>query len=473
MLETMQNIRSYVNSHAGAPISRQATRHDARLRARARPALIGVSLFSGAGGLDLGLAGAGVDFTAWVESDKDAQETLKANFDVHCEALFGDISDVKPRDLLAHQAPDIFVVAGGPPCQAFSTAGRRQSVHDPRGAVVDRYFRVVGELRPRFFVFENVRGLLSAAVKHRPLTHRGPESCPLSTKERLGSLLRCVLLPRFNALGYEVVVGLADAADYGVPQRRVRVIVLGSRDGEFRVHEYEAVVGRPLTLRDLMPPTHSAPARLPKNRLSGAAGPDDRRLPWLTLRDALADLPSGDPEYMGYSPARRNVFERIPPGANWRYIRDNPERFPRGFLARAMGGALHAAGGRVGFWRRLAWDEPSPTLTTSPVQKATAICHPDDTRPLSVQEYRRVQQFPDSFVVKGGTASKYRQLGNAVPVGLARAIGDALVRASEARPWKAPDDIEGSAVQSAGKDSRPQRATSSDSRSQPLAERRR
>ena len=88
-----------------------------------------------------------------------------------------------------------------------------------------------------------------------------------------------------------------------------------------------------------------------------------------------------------------------------------------------MGGAYKSGGGKVGFYRRLSYDQPSPTVVTSPVQKATMMCHPTQNRPLSVKEYARIQQFPDDWVFTGTTAAKYRQIGNAVPVGLAEAIG--------------------------------------------------
>jgi DNA (cytosine-5)-methyltransferase 1 len=402
------------------------------------PAKPSVSLFSGAGGLDLGLERAGVRFAAWVEIDKDSQETLRRNFRVAECNLFSDITTVQPARLLAAagvERGDAFLVAGGPPCQAFSTAGHRLSINDPRGALVERYFEVVESVMPRFFVFENVRGLLSAALSHRPLARRGSGHGLMRADEELGSLFRRVILPRFQSLGYEVAAGLVDAADYGVPQRRTRVIVLGSRDGEFKSDDFQVVFGRPMELSDLMPPTHSGPPSLKKSRLIASA-PGQRPRPWETLRSAFQTVPQEPPEFIPYSPSRVRVFEMIPPGRNWRYIRDNPSLFTEGFLTKAMGGALSSTGGRVGFWRRLSYDEPSPTLTTSPVQLATGLCHPEGIRPLSVQEYKRLQDFPPTYFLEGTTASKYRQLGNAVPVGLGEAIGEALARTAAGEPWR-------------------------------------
>lgn len=381
----------------------------------------GISLFSGAGGLDLGLQRCGIDFRAWVEVDRWARETLCANFACPGDTVFGDLTQLDPGDLVKAAGlaqGDAFVVAGGPPCQAFSTAGRRRSVRDKRGLLVNSYFNVVAAVRPRFFVFENVRGLLSAALRHRPLAERGPDHPDLMRTERHGTVLRHVILPRFERLGYEVIIGVLDAADFGIAQRRRRVFMLGSRDHEFRSKEFEELFLRPITLQDLVPPTHG-----------------DGRKPWVTLRQVFHRMPRRQ-EHAYYSPTRAEIYGLIPEGQNWRYIRDNPSLFPRGFLRAVMGGALDSTGGRVGFWRRLAWNEPSPTLMTSPVQKATGLCHPSKARPLSVQEYMRVQDFPDDFDVRGPLSARYRQLGNAVPVSLGYAVGQALCRSASGRPWK-------------------------------------
>jgi DNA (cytosine-5)-methyltransferase 1 len=155
----------------------------------------------------------------------------------------------------------------------------------------------------------------------------------------------------------------------------------------------------------------------------------------VTLRQVLRQMPRSQ-DCVHFSPARERVYGLIPEGQNWRFIRDNPSQFPRGFLRAVMGGALDSTGGRVGFWRRLAWREPSPTLLASPSQKATGLCHPSKTRPLSIQEYMRVQDFPDDFDVRGPISARYRQLGNAVPVGLGNAVGQALLHSASGRPWK-------------------------------------
>lgn len=378
-----------------------------------------ISFFSGAGGLDLGLERAGIETLAFVEIDKDAQATLHANRHLRRHpdaAILGDITSLSAGDVLSAAGMTkgaAFLAAGGPPCQSFSTAGRRGSIADPRGGMLTHFARMIDGIQPRFFVFENVRGILSAAIRHRPLNQRGPGAAPLTPDEELGSLLRRVILPTLrDELRYEVVYGLVNAADYGVPQTRERVFFLGSRDHEFGSERWPFLE---MALTRLMPPTHS------RSNESGLPA-------WLTLKDALRGLSDRRPEFIPYSPARRAVLELVPAGRNWRHLRDE---HGHDFLRTVMGGAYESDGGKVGFWRRLDFAKPSPTVPASPIQKGTSLCHPVDTRPLSVREYARIQQFPDGYTFVGSTASKYRQIGNAVPVGLAASIGQALLNVAE------------------------------------------
>lgn len=201
-----------------------------------------------------------------------------------------------------------------------------------------------------------------------------------------------------KGIGYEVVYGLLNAADYGVPQTRERVIFIGSRDGEN--------ISLPL-------PTHS---------VAGAGGLQK----WRTFKDAVMGLEDQLPEFVSYSEGRLKYLRLLKAGQNWRNLPDE-------LKAEAMGGAYNSGGGKVGFYRRLSWDKPAPTVTTSPHQKATDMCHPEELRPLSVRECARVQTFPDDWVFYGSVVSKYRQIGNAVPVIFAKAIGEYLGKVKNAQ----------------------------------------
>jgi DNA (cytosine-5)-methyltransferase 1 len=405
-----------------------------------------ISLFSGAGGLDLGLSRAGrgeIDFRAWVEKDPDCRETLSLNHPGSRHALFSAIEDTDPRQVLkviGLRRSDIFLVAGGPPCQAFSTAGLRRSIHESRGRVADHYFDFIQQVRPRFFVFENVRGLVSVAMQHRRYVDRiaseraNPGEPDLMEDQRLGSVFDQVFWPRMKRLGYEIVFGLVNAADYGTAQIRHRFIFLGSRDKEFESGRFRKMTGQTMTLQDLLPPSHHQLAPYPPIAS------------WRTLRDAIDGLQEPPPdETFTYSDDRRRVWRRIPPGCYWTFIRDNPAKFPEGLEA-LLKGAFSSGGGKVGYWRRLSWDKPAPTLPTQPQHLATGLCHPEVERPLSVPEYAALQDFPADYKFAGAKSSRYSQIGNAVPVRLGKALGSLLLAVANRAPSGTPSKRRASKV---------------------------
>jgi DNA (cytosine-5)-methyltransferase 1 len=362
---------------------------------------ISISLFTGAFGLDLGMEQAGFHTVSVVEKDRDAVKTIALNRPFLQEsAVSREIEKVSSQELLeeggrvldlgrALRPGEVDLVTGGPPCQPFSTAGKRGSVMDPRGSLFMDFTRIVKEVQPRFFLMENVRGLLSAPIRHRAINQRGKDYPPLESDEIAGAALR-VVLAEMEELGYNVVYNLLEAADYGVPQNRERVVFIGSRDGE------------------------AATFPLPKYCKDG------KNLPkWRTLRDALTGLVDPEPEFMAYSESRLKFLRLLQAGQNWRHL---PEELKK----EAMGGAYDSGGGKVGFYRRLSWDKPSPTITTSPHQKATDMCHPVELRSLSVRESAKIQTFPDDWIFYGSVSSKYKQIGNAVPVLFAKEIGSYL-----------------------------------------------
>lgn len=360
-----------------------------------------ISLFTGAFGLDLGMEAAGFHTVSVVEKDSDATKTILFNRPHLKEsAIPREIEKVNSQTLLeeggrllnlgrALQIGEVDLVTGGPPCQPFSTAGQRGSVLDPRGSLFMDFIRIVKEVQPRFFLMENVRGLLSAPLRHRPINERGKNHPPLESDEIAGAALS-VVLTEMKQIGYKVVYNLLEAADYGVPQNRERVLFIGSRDGE------------------------SATFPMPRYCKDG------KNLPkWRTLQDALTGLVDPQPQFVTYSENRLKYLRLLQAGQNWRHL-------PEELKQQAMGGAYNSGGGKVGFYRRLSWDKPSPTITTSPHQKATDMCHPVELRPLSVRESARIQTFPDNWIFYGSITSQYKQIGNAVPVLLAKEIGSYL-----------------------------------------------
>ena len=374
------------------------------------------SFFSGAGGLDLGLEQAGLHPSLAVEIDGDCCKTLRHNrptLDVWETDIAGlDAGAIRKR---RNQTDDVFLMVGGPPCQSFSSGGKRAALTDPRGNLIYTYLRLIDQVRPSYFILENVAQLVTAAVRHRPISERpgkiwnlssfhksrsqGDESVPpMEPDELSGSAIRQVFT-EMNGLGYAVNFAVLNAADFGAAQKRYRFVMFGARDGQ--------AITAPL-------PTHGPCAASGKQ--------------WRTLRDAIFDLRGCPGPHSDYTPDMARYFELVPPGGTWRDL-------PKNLQEEALGSAAYAAGGgKTGFFRRLSWDAPSPTITGRSNRKASAICHPDFVRPLSVQESARLQGFPDDWVISGSMSSQYMQVGNAVPVHLGAAIGSALVKHDTERP---------------------------------------
>lgn len=338
-----------------------------------------ISLFSGAMGLDLGLMQAGIDIQIGQDIDNTCIQTMLAN---GYKGIIGDIRNISAQFILEQanmKVGEPFLICGGPPCQPFSTAGKRLGINDPRGSLFKEYVRIIDEIRPRFFVMENVKGLMSSALKDE-------------NGNNTNTRVLDVILDEFRKLNYKTVYGVLDAVNYGVPQFRERFVMIGSRDNENIF---------------LPAPTHF---RIHQNLAYR----------WVTLGDTIKDLENVNGECATFSDKRLQYLKMVPEGGNWKDL-------PADVLQDAMGGAYSSGGGKVGFYRRLSYSQPCPTIVTSPVQKATMMCHPTKDRPLSVIEYARIQQFPKDWIFTGTTIDKYRQIGNAVPVGLARAIGETLI----------------------------------------------
>ena len=340
-------------------------------------------------GLDLGIEKAGFSIKVCVEKDNEAASTIRANTTI--PVIEDDITNVSANQILTTaglSSKDVTMIVGGPPCQAFSTAGRQKGLADFRGNVIIQYLRLVSEIHPKYFILENVRGLLSAKLNAVPDNYLEYQELESSK----GSVLH-FLINEFKKLGYAISYALLNSANYGVPEKRERVILIG--------HLGERV--------PLPPPTHSQ---------TGSFGTKK----WITLREAIGDLENVPS--LKYIPLRDKSIPYLlllKEGENWRNL-------PEEIAKKAMGKAYFLGGGKTGFLRRLSYDEPSPTLVTSPTMPATLLCHPTQLRPLSIEEYARIQQFPDNWNFIGNITSVYRQIGNAVPVGLGYAVGKQIIR---------------------------------------------
>ncbi len=358
-----------------------------------KPELKALSFFSGCMGLDLGLEKEGIQVLLACEIDTAARKTIEINRPDM--ALIGDIRDYSADEIRNYAGlsvnDEIDLIIGGPPCQAFSSAGKRQGFNDERGNVFLRFVDLIIELKPRFAVIENVRGLLSAPLQHRPHEMRGKNFPPLSQDERRGGALLFIMQKLKNA-GYGISFNLYNSANFGAPQQRERLIIACSRDGEKLPY---------------LTPTHS------EKELYG--------LPkWNTLREALEGLPKDGHHFVKFPEKRLKYYRLLKSGQYWRDL-------PADLQKEALGASYHAGGGKTGFYRRLAWDKPAPTLVTHPAMPATDLAHPEEDRPLSIEEYKRIQEFPDDWIIAGSLLDQYRQVGNAVPCSLGRAIARMLL----------------------------------------------
>lgn len=325
-----------------------------------------VSLFSGCGGLDLGFEQAGFNRIWANDFDKDAQ----AVFSLNLGAIDGrDIRDV-PED----EIPDCDIVLAGFPCQPFSNAGNRKGVHDSRGLLYQECLRIVKAKKPKVFLFENVKGLLSSKYVD-------------------GRLLVDVIASDLDEMGYNVTYQLLNASDYGVPQNRQRLIMIGVR--------------KDLGIHFEFPP---------KTEQKG-----------LTLRHIL-DIPADIPNQVDWSlsPQALEMVAKIPQGGSWKdipyeklaprfkKIRDNMQRY-------------HSPN----FYRRFGLDEINGTITASAQPENCGIIHPLHNRRYTIREVARIQSFPDDFIFIDNTAKNitamYKVIGNAVPPKLANAIALAIM----------------------------------------------
>lgn len=324
-----------------------------------------LELFAGAGGLALGLEKAGLSCVALNEIDKWACETLRNNRP-KWNVLEGDIKDYK----FDKYKGKVDIVTGGFPCQAFSYAGKKLGLEDARGTLFYEFARVIDEVKPPICIGENVRGLLSH--------YKG------KTLQGMISIL--------DEIGYKVMpIQVLKAINYNVPQKRERLILVGVRKDIDINFDYPKAFRKIYTLEDA----------LKKGELFDSDVPESKGTQ--------------------YPESKKKILDLIPPKGYWR---DLPLELQKEY----MGGSFYLGGGKTGMARRIGWDEPCLTLTCSPAQKQTERCHPDQTRPFTVREYARIQTFPDNWEFAGSVSQQYKQIGNAVPVNLAKEIGYSIVK---------------------------------------------
>jgi len=326
-----------------------------------------IELFAGCGGLALGMEKAGFKHVLLNEFDKSACATLRKNRP-DWNVVEDDIHNISFEEFEGK----VDFLSGGFPCQAFSYAGNKGGFEDARGTLFFELARAVKEAKPKVFMGENVKGLYSHDKGH--------------TFEVIKSVIA--------DLGYTLVEPqVLKAIQYQVPQKRERLILIAIRNdiAEKVKFHYPSPYNRVVTLRDAF--------------FKGI------------LYDC--DVPSSIGQQ--YPKRKKEIMAQVPMGGYWK---DLPEDLQKEY----MKGCYDMEGGRTGIARRLSLDEPSLTLTCAPAMKQTERCHPVETRPLTVREYARIQTFPDDWEFCGNMTAKYKQIGNAVPVNLAAAVGRSLIR---------------------------------------------
>lgn len=317
-----------------------------------------IEVCAGGGGLSSGLIKAGFTPILLNDNNKDCCKTLKYNHpeaNVVCESM--DKIDYSPF------INKVDLLTGGVPCQSFSQAGLRKGLEDPRGDLIIKFIEILNLVRPKLFMIENVKGLL---------THNEGK-----TIEKIIDALNK------NKL-YNISYKCLDASKYDVPQKRERVFIVG-------------------VIKNI---TQSF--NFPKESLTKKV-----------LKDVLYNVPQSNGA--NYNEHKIKLFKMIPQGGCWVNL---PEDLQKEYL----GNSYNSGGGKRGILYRLSMEKPSLTLLCTPSQKQTERCHPLEERPLTIREYARVQSFDDSYEFIGSLNSQYKQIGNAVPVELAKHMGEELIK---------------------------------------------
>lgn len=377
-LTTIEDVTKFIEEENFVIQTQDRIRQSSKI-----PNKVAISFFSGAMGLDIGMKNAGIETVLACEINNEARATILANDEEI--GLIGDIWECDEAKIREYgkipKNKKIDIIFGGPPCQAFSTAGNRKGFEDARGDVFLKYLDIIEEIKPTYVVIENVRGLQSTEA----ITD-STNNLPVK-----GAVLKYVT-DKLKSFGYAVSFELYNAANFGAPQKRERFVIIGKLG------------------------TKKLPYLVPTHSENGEYG-----LPkWKTLKDAIWDIQDKKMHYLEIPKTRKEWYKKIPQGGNWKSLSETDQK-------EAMGKKYFLGGGKTGFFRRLDFNKPSPTLVTTPIMPATDLIHPTELRSLSVEEYARIQGFPDSWLFKGSIMEQYRQIGNAVPIKLGEAIGDLII----------------------------------------------
>lgn len=340
---------------------------DAELITKPKRQYTSIELFAGGGGLALGMEQAGFHHIMLNEFNHWACETLRLNRP-NWNVVEEDLHNVS----FVEYDGKVDFLSGGFPCQAFSYAGKQGGFEDARGTLFFEMARAISECHPKVFMGENVKGLTS---------HDNGRTID-------------VIKNTIAELGYTLVEPeVLKAIMYKVPQKRERIILIAIRNDivDKVTFKYPDPYKRVVTLRDAF------------------------------FKGDLYECDVPESEGQMYPKRKFEIMSMVPEGGDWRNL---PEDIQREYLK----GSFHLGGGKTGMARRLAMDEPSLTLTCAPAMKQTERCHPVETRPLTVREYARIQTFPDDWQFAGKRDEQYKQIGNAVPVNLAAAVGRSLIR---------------------------------------------
>lgn len=318
-----------------------------------------IEVCAGAGGLSGGLMKAGFVPLLLNDNNKDCCDTLKKNH-IGANVICSPMEDLKLNEYIGK----VDLLTGGIPCQSYSQAGLRKGLEDSRGELIYTFIDMIHLLKPKIFMIENVKGLI---------THEA------------GGTIKTILELLNREHLYDIEYQLLNAAEYGVPQKRERVFIVGRLKAANIQFQF--------------------PEKIEKQKL---------------LKDVLYNVPESP--CAKYSEEKKALFKQIPQGGCWVNL---PEDLQKSY----MGNSYYSGGGKRGILYRLSMEKPSLTLLCTPSQKQTERCHPLEERPLTVREYARIQTFDDDYNFIGSLSSLYKQIGNAVPVELARHMGIALIKA--------------------------------------------